>query len=261
MKELLCALYFTILMALVSGCTPAPQKSTEQFLTDLRNGRYIDAKTIAAPQVKKQIAIIERDKYALYNGQKWNYGNVTAQITDKAALVLYTVKLNDGTEIKQQARLIQSNKRWLVHAIENIKIVYSSTALQERVYPDHGNQMLVAPLDIEDITTSKLTQHMGQYVMVSGNLCAFEEKDNTTVMTMGDDDFKPLLYVTLTGNAKARALKDHKQYMQIDSMVESPMGNTFTAIGLLNRVQERFLMDVDNSQNIVIGRVVRAEKP
>ncbi|WP_345951103.1 hypothetical protein ABDD95_06540 [Mucilaginibacter sp. PAMB04274] len=260
MKKLLWVIRLLILLAFASGCTPGPKRLTGQFLNELRNGQYTSADTMAAPEVIKEISIIEQDKYALYNGQKWNFGELTAQFKDDIATVLYSVMLKDGTKIRQRAKLAKSNNRWLIHAIENIKINYSAKALKERTYQDYGNQMLIAPLDIEYITKSKLPKHLGQFVMISGNLCDFEERNNTLTMSMGEDSSMPLLYVTIVGSAKTRAIKDHKKYLQIDYRVESPLGDTFTAIGLLRQAKGRFSMEVSNPQNIVTGPVLRVEK-
>ncbi|MDT3401450.1 hypothetical protein [Mucilaginibacter terrae] len=80
-------------------------------------------------------------------------------------------------------------------------------------------------------------------------------------MTMGDNyEQKPLLKVILEGRALERAVKDHYEFSRIDSMVKSPLGNTFTAVGLLKMSNAPY-MKITNPQNIMIGPFARLEKP
>lgn len=248
-----------LLVLFMSACSSGPPEVTTKFLTDLQKGLYDDAARLAFPQVQQQIAIIKQDKASLFNGQRWQYTGLKALVKKQFSTVTYVIRLNDGSQIWQQALLIQSTDGWKIQTIKNTKVQYSAKSLKARDYPTHGNQMLIAPLDILDVTKQLLDKHRGQFVMVSGYLCGFEEKGITAMLTMGNEDREPLLNVRLWGKAKDLAKTDHEKYMHIDSMVESPLGNTFTAIGLLKQANGRPFMEITNPQNIIIGQVLRLE--
>lgn len=248
-----------IIMAI--GCTPGPEKITQEFLTDLREQKYTDARRLVYPNLRDQVALIEQDKHALYNGQQWDYRNVVSKAAGDTAVVNYKVILNDCSQVEQRTVLARSGEQWLIRSIENTRISYSGQALKERTYANYGNQMLVAPLDIETISQGKLSGCIGRFIMVSGNICDFVVRGNTLTMSMGADSSQPLLYVKVVGDAKRRAMQDHDKFMKTDYMVESPLGDTFTAIGILHQLDGRFSMEVTNPQNIITGHVLRIEKP
>ncbi|WP_295769341.1 hypothetical protein [uncultured Mucilaginibacter sp.] len=250
---------FTLSMIVSTGCTPHPEKITQAFLNDLLTQNYAGARRFADTGLKEQIAIVEQDKYALYNGQEWHYYNLNFKAFDDKAIISYSVRLNDGTKIDQTADLSNLEHKWLIRSIRNVKIHYAPGALKKRSYASSGDQMLIAPLDIEYISKQRLNAHIGEFIVVSGNLCEYKEQGNTLVMSMGADSSQPLLSVKIEGTAKARAIQDRANFLKIDHMVESPMGASFTAIGLLHLTNGCFSMKITNPENIITGQYLRIE--
>ncbi|MGY4537855.1 hypothetical protein ACVW0P_002274 [Mucilaginibacter sp. UYNi724] len=240
-----------------AACSPDPRTLTTTFLDALQARQYDNAEKLVSPQIREQIAIIRQDNAALFNGQEWKY---TVIENNGSGAISYKIALNDGTQIWQMARLTQTTKGWKIESIETKKITYSATAIKTREYWEHSKQALITPLDLEDITKQKLENHIGQFIMISGYLCTFEDKNKQIMIRLGAEDRVPLLAVSITGPAADSAKKQHAIYSHIDSMVESPLGNTFTAIGLLQRSGGKFNMVISNPQNSVIGRFLRYEK-
>jgi hypothetical protein len=251
---ILCVLIF------LSSCTHQPSEVAVKFLDALQGGQYDAAQQRASPQLQQQIEVIIQDKAALFNGQEWSYDNMKASVTGGTAKVTYLCKLKDGSQVWQMATLTITKGGWQVENIRNTKIIYSAKALRNRNYWESGSQMLITPLDLEDITPDKLRNNTGRFIMVSGYLCDFKKNGQNVVIAMGTEDRKPLLTVTVKGEAKDSAEKERTKYQQIDSMVASPLGNVFTAIGILQVENNQPAMSITNPQNLIIGQVLRVEE-
>lgn len=260
-KKLLLLHVLSCMATFLSACHPKPADTTRRFLSNLNSNNLSSARALALANVQMQVDVIQQDKNALFNGQPWKYTILNEVVNGDSARVFYVCKLKDSSRVWQEAKLRQLKNGWVISDIANTRIVYSPQAIKTRPYFSYGNQMLIAPLDLEDIEQKKLKRHQNQFIIVSGNLCSFREKNNLLIMTMSEGDLTPLLTVLLRGKAKDQAKKDHASFMGIDSLVESPVGNTFTAIGLLKFSKGEAIMEISSPQNVIIGQYLRLDKP
>lgn len=122
------------------------------------------------------------------------------------------------------------------------------------------SRQVAAPPEILAVTDQLLKESVGRSLNVFGHLCSFEKKNNSIIMIMGSDDWKPLLTVIVEGKAAERVEKEHRQYMRIDSMVKSPLGDTFTAIGTLKKIAGKPTIQITNPKHILIGKVIQEDK-
>jgi hypothetical protein len=250
---------FLVVIAALTACREKPGSVTAGFYDDLGDGQYAKAKTKALPSVQQQVAVIAKDKDALFNGQRWKYAIGKEVINHDSAQVQVAVKLNDGSQVWQTVKLCQSAQSWKITEVINTKIIYADKALKARLYNQYGKQMLIAPLDIGYINPNRLSRYLGKYILVTGYICGFAEKNGLLKMTMSDENDKPLLTVLLSGHALQRAVTEHQGYKHIDSTMETPLGNTFTIVGLLKN-KHGLHIETSNPQDIMIGPFLRPEK-
>lgn len=253
-------LLILLCLTVLAACSKKPENVADDFYKHLRTGHFKVAQEQGLPQIAHQVDIIAHDKDALFNGQQWNYSLGNTIIKQDSAQVSVEVKLNDSSDIRQLAKLCKTTGGWKVSEIINTKINYSRSALKARLYNQYGKQMLIAPLDIEYIDEATINKYSGKYILVTGYLCGFDQTGKLLKMTMGDINYKPLLSVLLTGKALERAVKEHKDYMTIDTMVETPLGNVFTIVGLLNKKNDRLSIKTNHPQDIMIGPFLRPER-
>lgn len=123
----------------------------------------------------------------------------------------------------------------------------------------HESRKAAALPEISAVSDRLLKDRVGRSVNVFGHLCSFEKKSDSIIMIMGNDDWKPLLTVIVKRKAVERAEKDHQQYMRIDSMVKSPLGDTFTAVGTLKIILGKPTVQITDPKHIIIGKVIRED--
>ncbi|RWY51623.1 hypothetical protein [Mucilaginibacter gilvus] len=116
-----------------------------------------------------------------YNGQDWKYADLKS---NGGNAISYKITLNDGTQIWQLATLNHTPDGWKIETIDNQKISYSATSIKAREYWEHSKLPLITPLDLENITKQKLESHIGQFIIVSGYLCTFDDKNKEVMIRL-----------------------------------------------------------------------------